>query len=439
VFRVRPGSWESQFRWLWGAFAVSTFGTWLAFDAFPIVAVLALHARPFEVSLLAAAGVAGGAVVAIPLGPWVERCRKRRVLIAMDCARFVVLASVPAAYALGWLRFGHLLVVAVVVGCADIGFRAASGPCVKSLVPNGYLLRANARFEATTWTATMVGPPLGGALIGIFGPVTTVVPDAVSYLLSALGVGVIAGPEPRPAPAGRARRAEVLDGWRYLLHHPPLRALLVNTALVNGLIMAPAPLIAVLMLGRLHIAPWQYGLAFAAPCLGGLVGARLAPRLTARYGQHTVLRRAGALRACWSIGLAFIPGGWAGVAFVAVMQLGLVTCCALFNPVSATYRLEHIPTDRLARGLAAWTITTKVTVAALTVSFGVLASVVGVRTAIAVAGIILLATPLLLPTSSQLGTARVRRLAVGVRKDRLDLPCPAEDQREEEGVAVPHR
>jgi MFS family permease len=401
---VRRGSWESQFRWLWGAFAVSTFGTWLAFDAFPIVAVLALHARPFEVSLLAAAGVAVSAVVAIPLGPWVERRRKRRVMIAMDCVRFVVLASVPAAYVLGWLRFGQLLVVAVIVGSADICFRAASGACLKSLVANEHLLKANARFESTTWTATMVGPPLGGALIGIFGPVTTVIADAVSYLLSALGVSAIAGQESRPAPAGsgRARRGEVLEGWRYILRHPPLRALLANTALVNGLIMAPAPLIAVLMLGRLHLAPWQYGLAFATPCLGGLVGARLARRLTARYGQHTVLRRAGALRACWSIGLAFIPSGWAGVALVAMIQLGLVTCCGVFNPVSATYRLEHTPNDRLARSLAAWTITTKLTVATLTASFGVLASIAGVRIVIAVAGIIMLATPLLLPTMSRL-------------------------------------
>ncbi len=401
---MRRGSWESQFRWLWGAFAISTAGTWLAFDAFPIVAVLALHARPFEVSLLAAAGVAVSAVVAIALGPWVERRRKRRVMIAMDCIRFVVLASVPAAYALGWLRFGQLLVVATVVGCADICYRAASGACLKGLVPNEHLLKANARFESTTWTTAMVGPPLGGALIGIFGPVTTVIADAVSYLLSALGIGAIAGQEPRPAPVGpaRVRRAEVLEGWRYILRHPPLRALLANTALVNGLIMAPAPLIAVLMLGQLHIPPWQYGLAFAAPCLGGLAGARLARRLTARYGQHTVLRRAGALRACWSVGLAFIPGGWAGVALVAVIEFGLIACCGVFNPVCATYRLEHTPTDRLARSLAAWTITTKLTVAALTACFGVFASIAGVRIAIAVAGVILLATPLLLPTRNRL-------------------------------------
>lgn len=401
---MRRGSRESQFRWLWGAFAVSTFGTWVAFDSFPIVAILALHAPPVEVSLLAAAGVAVGAVVAVPLGPWVERRRKRRVMIAMDCLRFVALASVPAAYALGWLRFGQLLAVAVVVGAADICFRAASGACLKALVPREQLLSANARFESTTWTATMVGPPLGGALIGIFGPVTTVIADAVSYLLSALGVTAIAGHEPRPVRvvSGRTRRGEVLEGWRYIWRHPPLRALLANTALVNGLIMAPAPLIAVLMLGRLHIAPWQYGLAFAAPCLGGLIGSRLARRLTARYGQHTVLRRAGALRACWSIPLAFIPSGWAGVGSVALIELGLITCCGVFNPVSATYRLEHTPADRLARTLAAWTITTKLSVAAFTATWGVLASVVGVRIAIALAGTLMLATPLLLPNRSRL-------------------------------------
>jgi MFS family permease len=329
----------------------------------------------------------------------VERRRKRRVMIGMDGLRCAALASIPAAYAFGWLGFGQLVVVAVIVGAADIGFRAAGGPCLKALVPPDHLLAANARFEATTWTATMAGPPLGGALIGLFGPVATVVVDAVSYLLSALGLGAIAGQEARPVPstARPTRRGEVFAGFRFVAGHRPLRALLANAALVNGLIMAPAPLLAVLLLGRLDLAPWQYGLAFAAPCVGGLVGARLARRLTARYGLPAVLRRAGTLRACWSLGLAFVPGGWAGVGLVAVIQFGLVTCCGLFNPVLATYRLEQIPADRLARTLAAWTVTTKLSVAVLTATLGLLAGVAGVRTAIAVAGVALLATPLLLP------------------------------------------
>jgi len=234
-------------------------------------------------------------------------------------------------------------------------------------------------------------------LISAFGPVATVVADAVSYLLSALGITAIPRREQRPAVARPRSRGEVIEGWRHILAHGALRALFANTLLFNGLVMATAPLIAVLMLGQLDIPPWQYGIAFAAPCAGGLVGSRLARPLAARHGSPTVLRWAGTLRACWSIGLAFVPGGVAGVVFVAVVQLGLVTTCAVFNPVFATYRLEQTPTDRLARTLAAWTITGKWSIAALTAIWGALAALVGVRVAIGVAGVIVLVTPLLLP------------------------------------------
>ena len=408
----------STFGWLWAAFSISTIGTWLAFDAFPLIAILALHARPVEVSLLASVGLAVAAVAAVPLGPWVERRRKRRVMLAMDAVRCVALATIPTAYALGWLGYAQLLVVAAVVGAADICFRAASGPCLKALVPPEQLLTANARFESTSWTATMIGPPLGGAMVAGFGPVVTVIADAVSYLLSALGLSVIAGDETPPAQSARSlpRGRDLVEGLAYLLGEQPLRALFVNTVLVNGLVLATAPLIAVLMLGRLHVAPWQYGLAFAAPCAGALVGARLARRLTQRLGQQTVLRRAGTLRACWSIGLAFIPSGWTGVALVAVVQLGLVTCMGTFNPVVATYRLERTPTELLARVLTAWAITSKITVAVLTAVWGVLAAIVGLRAAIGAAGLVMLATPLLLlPRRAQPHAAAQERevLAVG--------------------------
>ena len=251
----------------------------------------------------------------------------------------------------------------------------------------------------TTWTAIALGPPLGGAAIGLFGPVATVMADAASYLLSAAGIGAIGGAEPRPAPrdTARLRGGDLLDGWRYILAHAVLRRLFVNTIVVNGLIMATAPLLAVQMLGQLGFAPWQYGLAFGAPCVGGLVGARLAPRLVARFGQHKVMLIAGALRACWSLGLAFIRPGVAGLALVIVVQLGLVTCIGVFNPVFAAYRLEQTKADRVARMLSAWSITSSATIAALTALWGVLGGVIGVRPAVALAGVLLLATPLLLP------------------------------------------
>ncbi|MFE6489122.1 MFS transporter, partial [Streptomyces sp. NPDC057757] len=188
-----------KFGWLWAAYAVSTFGTWLAFDAFALIAILVLDAGPTAVSLLAAAGLAVGAAVALPLGPWVEFRRKRPVMVAMDLARFAALLSIPAAYAFGLLGFVQLLVVSVVVAAADIAFTAASGAYLKSLVPPEDLLVANGRFEGTNWTAAMLGPPLGTAAIGLLGPVMSVVANAVSFLLSAMGIRAIGGKD-EPVP-----------------------------------------------------------------------------------------------------------------------------------------------------------------------------------------------------------------------------------------------
>lgn len=388
-----------RFEWLWAAYAVSAYGTALGFGAFPLIAVIVLDSGPAEVAALAAAGRVVGAVVAVPLGPWVEFRRKRPVMVAMDLTRFAALMSIPVAFAFGRLGFAQLLVVAIVVAAADIAFRAASGAFLRSLVPPEDLLIANGRFESTTWTATAVGPPLGGAAIGLLGPVTTVVANAVSYLLSALGLRAVGGTEPRPVRTGppRMRAGDLVEGWRHILADPTLRPLFLNTIVFNGLIMASEPLLAVLLLGRFGFAPWQYGLVFAAPCVGGLVGARMTPHLVARFGRHKVLRTAGVLRACWPLGLAFVVPGVPGMVLIIVVQLGLVTCCGVFNPVSATYRLEHIAPDRIARTLTAWSISTSTAIAALTAAWGLLAVVTGLRTAIAAAGVLVLATPLLLP------------------------------------------
>ncbi|MGV9451617.1 MFS transporter [Streptomyces sp. NPDC003635] len=387
------------FGWLWAAYGTSALGTWLAFGAFPLIAVEVLDASPAEVAALSAVGAAVGAAVAVPLGPWVEFRRKRPVLIAMDLARCAALLTIPAAFALGALTFLQLLLVSAVVAAADITFRAASGAYLKTLLPDQDLLVANARFESTTWTTTIIGPPLGGAAIGLLGPVATVVADAASHLLSALGIRATGGHEPRPdrREAARPRAGDLIVGWRYILADTILRPLFFHTALFNGLIMATSPLLAVLMLGPLGFTPWQYGIAFAVPSIAGLLGARLAPRLVNRFGQHHVLIAAGTLRAIWPVGLAFLGPGTPGLLLVIGIELGLIFSCAVFNPVQATYRLRRTATDRVVRTLSAWTVTTKASAALLTALWGVLGSVIGPRTAIALAGVLLLATPLLLP------------------------------------------
>jgi hypothetical protein len=245
----------------------------------------------------------------------------------------------------------------------------------------------------------MLGPPLGGAAIGLFGPVTTVAIDAVSYLFSALGIYAIGGRELRPTPNNvpLLRAADVLAGWRCILADPGLRPLFLNAILVNGLIMASAPLMATLMLGPLGFTPGQYCVAFGLPCVGGLIGSRVAQPLVAKFGQHKVMLTVGALRACWPLGLAFVGPGVSGLVLVIAVQLGLVTCCGVFNPVFAGYRLNQIDPSFVARTLSAWSISSNIAIATITAVCGVLASVTGPRTVIAVAGVLLFTTPLLLP------------------------------------------
>ena len=151
------------------------------------------------------------------------------------------------------------------------------------------------------------------------------------------------------------------------------------------------------MLGQFGFTAWQYGLAFGAPCVGGLLGSRLARRLVARFGQQTIMLTAGTLRACWSLGLVFVQPGAAGLGLVIAVQFSLVTCMGVFNPVFATYRLNHIPADRVTRTLSAWSITSNATIATLTALWGLLAGLTSARIAIGIAGLLILATPFLLP------------------------------------------
>jgi len=225
----------------------------------------------------------------------------------------------------------------------------------------------------------------------------TVVADGLSYLFSALGVTAIGGSEDHPprAEQSQVRTRDLLDGWRHILSQPGLRALYFNNLLVGGLIMATEPLLAVLLLRQLGFRPWQYGLAFAAPSMGGLIGSRLARRVVARYGQQQVFRTVGALRAVWLIGLAFTRPGIVGLVTVIAVELAIIISMSLYNPVLATYRLEHTPKDRIARTLSAWSIGSGASIAIFTALGGLLANATSPRTAITVAGLLILVSPVL--------------------------------------------
>lgn len=399
-----------NFGWLWSAYAVSTYGTWIAFGAFPLIAVRVLDSPAFAVSLLEAAGLAVAAIVAVPLGPWIQHHAKRPMMIAMDLVRLLAMASVPVAYLLGILSYGQLLVVSIVSGTAGIVFTAASGAYLKHLVPGERLFAANARFEGTAWVATAAGPPLGGALVGLLGPVVTIAADAVSYLLSAFGVLRIRGTDvaTRRDPATRLRAADFLTGWRIIFGDPALRRLFLNSTMTGGLIMATSPVLAVLLLGQYHFPAWQYGLAFGVPSLGGFAGARLSGRLVTRYGRHRVLIVTGWLRSIFPLGLALTRPGVPGLLTVIVVEGLLIVCMGIFNPINATERLRRAPTDHAAQVVSAWSISSKLNQAVLMTIWGVLATLTSPLAAITVSGVLLLGAPLLLPRAADLAPRDTR-------------------------------
>jgi MFS family permease len=204
----------------------------------------------------------------------------------------------------------------------------------------------------------------------------------------------------RVAPRGasvRLRGRDLLDGWRFILGDRTLRRLFLNSMATGGLIMATSPLLAVLLLGQYRLPAWQYGLAFGIPSIGGFVGARLSPLLVRRFGVYRVMVVTGTLRALFPIGLAFTGPGVGGVLTVIVVEALLITCMGVFNPIYATERLHRTPAHQAARVLTAWAIGGNATRAALMAVWGILATVTSPLTAITVSGVLLLATPLLLP------------------------------------------
>lgn len=405
----------ADFRRLWTANATSEAGNGLAFGAIPLVAVLVLAVPEYQVSLLAALSGLAAAALALPAGPWIEFRRKRPVMITADLVRCAALLTVPLAVALGVLSYLQLCIVAVAQAAGAIVFTAAAGAHLKSLVGAEDRAAATGRFEATFWAANSAGPALGGAITSWLGVSVTITIDAVSFLLSALGVRSLRSPEPPPParpPAAEPRRlGEIVDGWRYVMTRPGLRALFVNSQVFGAGMMAASPLLAVLMLRDLHFPAWQYGLAWGLPCLGGVLGALALKPLTRRFGSRRVLLTAGVGRALWLCLLAAMPAGVGGLLLVIGVELFALFGSGVFNPAFATYRMTATEDRYLSRVIACWSISSR-TIQPIGMALGgALAAVTSVRTALLIAGLVVLASGALLPWRSAPDLSRVPAVA----------------------------
>ncbi|MGD8148696.1 MFS transporter [Ornithinimicrobium sp. Y1694] len=377
-----------DFARLWGATAASQVGTAVALGALPFIAITVLDADDLQVSLLAAAGGAISALLALPIGPWVEHRRKRPVMIAAALFRAVVLLSLPIAHLLGVLTCGHLVVVAAASSLGLMAELSASSAHLKALVPREGRTEAASRLETTSWLALSAGPAIGGLLLGAIGATVTVAVNAVGFLGAAVGLRSIRQPEPQPAPreAGGSRLRELGVGWAFILRHPTMRPLFLNAMVFGGMLMASSPLIYVLMLRDLGLAPWQYGLALGIPCVGGILGALLAPRLESLHGRGRLILTLGAARTLFLLPIAFAPAGWVGLVVIVACDSLMLLIAGAFNPLFVAYRLDTVPDHLMSRVSAAWSITNRVVQPAAMALWGVLALASSTRIAIGLAG-----------------------------------------------------
>jgi predicted MFS family arabinose efflux permease len=266
------------FRRLWLANAVSLLGDQVTLIALPLVAVTTLDASPAQVGLLTAVAGVPLLLFGLPIGAWVDRTRRRRLLIAADLIRAVVLALVPVAHLTGALSLALLLGVAFVLAAMSVVFNLAVSAVLPSLVPPGRLVAANARLTQTRAVTLLAGPGLGGALVQLLTAPFAVVVDAVSYAGSALLLRRV----PDAPIQGRDRRLRA--GLALVWREPLLRASALSAGTYTFFNAAIVALQVLFLTRHLHLTPAQLGLVLAAAGPGSLIGAGLAVRVSGWFG-----------------------------------------------------------------------------------------------------------------------------------------------------------
>jgi len=320
---TKSSPWDNRdFVKLWAAQGVSAFGARITREGLPIAAVLTLGAAPAQIGLLAALSRGPALLVGLAAGGFVDRTRRRGVLIAMDLLRAAMLVTIPVAAWLHLLSMPQLYIAAAVVGAASVLFEIADHAYLPGLVAREAITAANASLGATESVAEVAGPALAGALFQWFAGPMAVAFNAATYLISAAFLGAITKREPEPAAHLKPNwRRDVGDGVRAVMAEPrvaPLLFLTGSNALFGSFFSALYILFALRVLG---LTTTMLGLTVSAGGVGALGGAVLAPRLAKRLGAGPaiVITASGAALMNMLIPLAPAQPGW-GMAFLVGAQ-----------------------------------------------------------------------------------------------------------------------
>ncbi|MDP8903921.1 MAG: MFS transporter [Chloroflexota bacterium] len=283
---------QPDFVKLWSAETISHFGTQVSLLAIPLVAAVTLEVGAFEFGLLTTIEFLPFVLISLPAGVWIDRLRRRPILIVADVGRAVALVTIPVAYLAGALTIWQLYVVGFATGCLTVLFDVSYQSYLPSLVERDEILDGNAKLETSRSAAQIAGPGIAGVLIGLLGAPLAIVLDSVSYLVSGAFVWRIRKHEPEPeyrrqrasGVQGPGMRREIGEGLRYVVTHPYLRAIAATTASSNFFSNVAFAITVLYVVRAFGLTAKQIGVAFSIGATGFLIGALLANRIGTRLG-----------------------------------------------------------------------------------------------------------------------------------------------------------
>jgi MFS family permease len=277
---------HADFMKLWIGQTVSELGSIVTRTAVPLVALLVLGAGPFEMALIVVSASLAVLLVGLFAGAWVDRLRRRPLLIWADAIRAVLLFSIPAAYLADVLRIEYLYVVVFLEGSLGALFNAAYPAYVPSLIGVDRVLDGNSKLATSSSLAEIGGPGLAGGLVQLIGAPFAILVDAISFCVSAISLGLIRRPEP-PRPVRTSPtpiRGEILEGLRLVGRHPLLVPLALRSVIAHVAGSFYGVLYTIYLIEDLHLSPLLLGIVVSAGGVGSLVGSVLAARVIRRLG-----------------------------------------------------------------------------------------------------------------------------------------------------------
>jgi MFS family permease len=287
-----PSLWRhADFLKLWTGQTVSELGSVVTRTAVPLVALLVLGAGPTEMALLVVAGSLAILLVGFFAGAWVDRLRRRPLLIGADAVRSLLLVSIPIAYVAGGLRIEQLYLVTFVEGCLGALFDAAYPAYVPSLIGVDRVVDGNSKLATSSSLAEIGGPGLAGALVQLVSAPFAILIDAISFAVSALSLLLIRTPEPsRPArTTTTAIRQDIVEGLRFVRHDRVLFPIAMRSVVAHIAGSFYGVLYTIYLIDDLHLTPFLLGVVVSAGGVGSLVGSLFASRVIRRLGLGPAL------------------------------------------------------------------------------------------------------------------------------------------------------